>query len=34
MSGGEQLRNYLPVTEVARQIVQLAIVQRDIGTML
>lgn len=33
MSGGEQLRDYLPVTEVARQIVRLAIAQRDIGTV-
>ena len=31
MSGGEQLRDYLPVTEVARQIVQLAMAQRDVG---
>ena len=31
MSGGEQLRDYLPVTEVARQIVCLAMLQRDIG---
>ncbi len=33
MSGGEQLRDYLPVVEVARQIVQLAIAQRDIGAV-
>ena len=33
MSGGEQLRDYLSVEEVARQIVQLAIVQRDIGAV-
>ena len=33
MSGGEQLRDYLPVEEVARQIVQLAIAQRDIGAI-
>lgn len=31
MSGGEQLRDYLPVTEVVRQIVQLAMAERDIG---
>jgi nucleoside-diphosphate-sugar epimerase len=31
MSGGEQLRDYLPVKEVARQIVELSIAQRDIG---
>lgn len=33
MSGGEQLRDYLPVEEVARQIVQLAMARRDIGTV-
>lgn len=33
MSGGEQLRDYLPVTEVAFQIAQLAIAQRDHGTV-
>lgn len=33
MSGGEQLRDYLPVEEVARQIVQLAMAQRDIGAI-
>ncbi len=33
MSGGEQLRDYLPVEEVARQIVRLAMAQRDIGTI-
>lgn len=33
MSGGEQLRDYLPVEEVARQIVQLALAQRDIGAI-
>lgn len=33
MSGGEQLRDYLPVTEVARQIVRLAMAQRDMGTV-
>jgi nucleoside-diphosphate-sugar epimerase len=31
MSGGEQLRDYLPVIEVARQIVRLSMKQRDIG---
>jgi dTDP-6-deoxy-L-talose 4-dehydrogenase (NAD+) len=31
MSGGEQLRDYLPVNEVAKQLVQLALAQRDIG---
>ena len=31
MSGGEQLRDYLPVNEVARQIVQLALAHRDMG---
>lgn len=31
MSGGEQLRDYLPVSEVARQLLQLAIKRRDIG---
>lgn len=31
MSGGEQLRDYLTVEEIARQIVQLAIAQRDAG---
>lgn len=33
MSGGEQLRDYLPVTEVARQIVRLAMAQRDMGAI-
>lgn len=33
MSGGEQLRDYLPVNEVARQIVQLAMTRRDMGTI-
>lgn len=33
MSGGEQLRDYLPVEEVARQIVRLAVAQRDIGAV-
>lgn len=31
MSGGEQLRDYLPVVEVARQIVMLALAPRAIG---
>jgi len=31
MSGGEQLRDYLPISEVAHQIVQLVLAQRDIG---
>lgn len=33
MSGGEQLRDYLPVEEVACQIVQLALARRDIGAV-
>jgi len=33
MSGGEQLRDYLPVDEVARQIVRLAMARRDIGAI-
>ncbi len=33
MSGGEQLRDYLPVTEIAHRIVQLAISQCNIGTI-
>lgn len=33
MSGGEQLRDYLPVEEVARQIVRLATARQDIGTV-
>lgn len=33
MSGGEQLRDYLPAAEVARQIVRLAMAQRDIGVV-
>jgi len=32
MSGGEQLRDYMSVSQVAQQLVQLAITQRDIGT--
>lgn len=31
MSGGEQLRDYLPVTEVARRLVDLSDVPRDLG---
>lgn len=31
MSGGEQLRDYLPVTEVARRVVRLALAGSDIG---
>ena len=31
MSGGEQLRDYLPVNKVARQLVGLALKQQDIG---
>lgn len=31
MSGGEQLRDYLPVEEIAQQIVRMATSQRDIG---
>ena len=33
MSGGEQLRDYLPVEEIARQIVHMATSQRDIGVV-
>lgn len=33
MSGGEQLRDYLPVGEIARQIVQLALAQNDMGSV-
>lgn len=33
MSGGEQLRDYLPVEEVAHQIVQLALAQNGAGTI-
>lgn len=33
MSGGEQLRDYLPVEEVARQIVQSAMAQLDLGAI-
>ena len=33
MSGGEQLRDYLPVTEVAEKIVLLALIQKNIGSI-
>lgn len=33
MSGGEQLRDYLPITEVTRRIVRLALSGHDIGTV-
>jgi nucleoside-diphosphate-sugar epimerase len=33
MSGGQQLRDYLPVSEVAQGIVQMALSRRDIGTV-
>jgi len=33
MSGGEQLRDYLPVGEIAHQIVRLAMLKRDIGVV-
>lgn len=33
MSGGEQLRDYLPVTDVAKYIVSLALQKKDIGTV-
>jgi len=33
MSGGEQLRDYLPVSEVARWIVRLALFGRDVGVV-
>lgn len=33
MSGGEQLRDYLPIDEVARQIVNKVLVQRHIGVI-
>ena len=33
MSGGEQLRDYLPVAEVARQLVSLALAEKDIGVI-
>ena len=33
MSGGEQLRDFLPVTEVARHLVSLALAEKDIGVV-
>ena len=33
MSGGEQLRDYLHISEIARQIVRLAMSQRDTGVI-
>lgn len=33
MSGGEQLRDYLPVEKISHQIVQLAMMQKDIGVI-
>src|SRR4030065_2069523 len=33
MSGGEQLRDYLHLSEIARQIVRLAMSQRDTGVI-
>lgn len=33
MSGGEQLRDYLPVTEVARALVSLALAKKDTGAV-
>lgn len=33
MSGGEQLRDYLPVTEVARHLVALALARKDMGAV-
>lgn len=33
MSGGEQLRDYLPVTEVAKHLVALALAETDIGVI-
>lgn len=33
MSGGEQLRDYLPVTEVARSLVSLALKKKDMGAV-
>ena len=33
MSGGEQLRDYLPVEEAARQIVHAALAGRDLGAI-
>lgn len=33
MSGGEQLRDYLPVAEVARRLVSLALTRKDVGAV-
>ena len=33
MSGGEQLRDYLPVEEIAHRVVRLAMLKRDIGVI-
>lgn len=33
MSGGEQLRDYLPVTEVAKSLVSLALARKDVGVV-
>lgn len=33
MSGGEQLRDYLPITQVARHIVSLALAEKAVGTV-
>jgi dTDP-6-deoxy-L-talose 4-dehydrogenase (NAD+) len=33
MSGGEQLRDYLPVTEAAKHLVSLALLKKDIGVV-
>ena len=33
MSGGEQLRDYLPVTDVAKYLVALALARKDIGVV-
>jgi nucleoside-diphosphate-sugar epimerase len=33
MTGGEQLRDYLPVTEIARHLVSLALAKKDIGVV-
>lgn len=33
MSGGEQLRDYLPATEAARRLVMLALMQQDVGVV-
>ncbi len=33
MSGGEQLRDYLPVTDVARYLVALALARKDVGVV-